>query len=108
MDSPKLQAVGCGSCMCTCDRGPGLADEDEAGHAHRGFQLTTYDDRTKPDASTKECRGLMIMSGVGRTYSSGPSSGYRSGSHSSTGMLYLTSCARARDSSHEQSSRPAC
>ena len=64
---------------------------------HRGFQLTTYEDRTKPEASTKECRGLMIMSGVGRTYSIGPSIGYRSGSHSSTGMLYLMSCRRSTD-----------
>ncbi len=62
--------------------------------AHRVFQLTTYEERTKPEASTKECRGLMIISGVGRTYSIGASSGYWSGSHSSTGMLYFTSCVR--------------
>ena len=41
----------------------------------------------------------MIMSGVGRTYSRGPSIGYRSGSQSSTGMLYFTSCARFHGSS---------
>ena len=69
-----------------------LHKHEPAPGAHRGFQLTTYEERTNPEASTKECRGLMIMSGVGRTYAIGASSGYRSGSHSSTGMLYFTSC----------------
>lgn len=61
--------------------------------AHLALQCTTQGARTKPEASTKEWRGLMIMSGVGTTYGMGAAAGKRSGSHRATGMLYFTSCS---------------
>lgn len=66
------------------------------GKPHRGLQCTAQGARTKPEASTKEWRGLMIMSGVGTTYGMGAATGKRSGSHSATGMLYFTACASAQ------------
>lgn len=45
-----------------------------------------------PEGSTKECCGLMIMSGVGTTYMMGGCLGYASGSQIDTGMLYFTPC----------------
>ena len=55
-------------------------------------QLRRYAELTTPEASTKACLGLMIMSGVGTTYIMGATFGYRSGSHNDTGMLYFTPC----------------
>ena len=57
-------------------------------------QLRRYAELTTPDASTKACLGLMIISGVGTTYIMGATFGYRSGSHNDTGMLYFTPCTR--------------
>ena len=48
-----------------------------------------------PDASTKACRGLIIMSGVGTTYMIGGTFGYLSGNHNDTGMLYFAPCTCA-------------
>lgn len=65
-----------------------------------GIQLRTYGDETTPDASTNECCGLMIMSGVGTTYMMGGCLGYASGNQIATGMLYFTRCTGIEHVSH--------
>lgn len=61
-----------------------------------GSHCLTYADMTRLEESTKGCRGLIIMSGVGSTYTSGAFRGYPSTSQIPRGTLYFASCNRRR------------